>query len=178
MQAVSRAPLNKALDGTGMPDVGTITGIIGAITGAIALVVSIKSYARVSAMKALDLRLELAKAFNNLDVVLSGIDGYLDFVHQSHMRVLAATGQNQSGAMKLFEEDFAEDKAKLRRFLASQPRREGSYDARTPTQLEQEIAAVHAFHNQVADLRGKYQNLFNADEERRKEIRAGHIHKA
>src|SRR3990170_1246000 len=115
-----------------MPDFATITGIAGAVTGVIALIVSIRSYLRVSAMKALDLRLELQKSFNNLDVVLSGVEGYLDFVHQSHLRVLAATGRNQSGEMKIFEDDFANDKARLRRLLGSQPRREANYEKHSP----------------------------------------------
>jgi len=157
-----------------MADPATITGIIGATTGTVALIISIKSYVRVSAMKALDLRLELGKAFNNLDVVLSGIDGYLDFVHQSHLRVLAATGRNQSGEMRLFEEDFAKDKARLRRLLGSQPQRESSYEPHSPGDLEKTLAAVHAFHLQVAGVRAKYQRLFDSDEERRKEIRAEH----
>ena len=109
-----------------MADFATITGVTGAVTGIIALIVSIKNYLRVSSMKALDLRLELQKSFNTLDVVLSGIEGYLDFVRESHMRVLAATGRNQSGEMKLFEEDFASDRTRLRGLLATQPRREAS----------------------------------------------------
>lgn len=157
-----------------MADIGTVAGVIGMITGVVALVVSIKSYLIVSAMKALDLRLELQKAFNNLDVVLSGIDAYSDFVHQSHLRVLAATGRNQSGEMKLFEEDFAKDKARLRGLLASQPQRETHYEGRSPSDLEKLLIAVHAFHVQIEDLRGKYQRLFESDEERRKEIRARH----
>ena len=157
-----------------MPDLATITGITGAVTGIIALIVSIKNYARVSAMKALDLRLEVQKSFNNLDIVLSGIDSYLDFVHQSHMRVLAATGRNLSGEMKLFEEDFGNDKARLRRLLSSQPRRDGNYERHTPSDLEGVLVSVHGFHGQIADLRGKYQRLFETDEERRKEIRTEH----
>ena len=70
-----------------MPDYATVTGTIGAITGVIALVGSIKNYARVSAMKALDLRLELNRAFDNLDLVVSGIEGYLDQAHRSHLAV-------------------------------------------------------------------------------------------
>lgn len=155
-----------------MAEIGMVAGVIGTITGVVALVVSIKSYLIVSAMKALDLRLELQKAFNNLDVVLSGIDAYLDFVHQSHLRVLAATGRNQSGEMKLFEEDFAKDKARLRGLLASQPQRETHYEGRSPSDLERLLIAVHAFHVQIEDLRGKFQKLFESDEERRKEIRA------
>ena len=157
-----------------MPDFATITGVTGAVTGIIALIVSIKNYMRVSAMKSLDLRLELQKSFNNLDVVFSGVEGYLDFVHQSHMRVLAATGRNQSGEMKMFEEDFANDKARLRRLLGSQPRGEANYERHTPDDLEKLLVSVHAFQVQVADLRGKYQHLFEADEDRRKEIRAEH----
>lgn len=157
-----------------MADFATITGVTGAVTGIIALFVSIKNYLRVSAMKALDLRLELQKSFNNLDVVLSGVEGYLDFVHQSHMRVLAATGRNQSGEMKIFEEDFANDKTRLRRSLGSQPRREASYERYAPDDLEKLLVSVHAFQVQIADLRGKYQRLFEADEDRRKEIRAEH----
>ena len=157
-----------------MPDFATITGVTGAVTGIIALVVSIKNYLRVSAMKALDLRLELQKSFNNLDVVLSGIESHLDFVHQSHMRVLAATGRNLSGEIKLFEEEFASDKARLRRLLGSQPRRQTNYEKHTPDELEKLLISVHAFQVQIADLRSKYQTLFEADEDRRKEIRAAH----
>lgn len=122
-----------------MPDFATITGITGAVTGVIALIVSIKNYVRVSAMKALDLRLELQKSFNDLDLVLSGIESYLDFVHQSHLRVLAATGRNRSGEMRMFEEDFANDKARLRGLLGTQPRREDNYEARSPINLEKAL---------------------------------------
>ena len=155
-----------------MLDLATITGITGAVTGVIALIVSIKNYLRVSAMKALDLRLELQKSFNNLDIVLSGVDSYIEFVHKSHMHVMAATGRNQSGEMKMFEEEFANEKARLRRLLANQPRRDGNYEKQSPGELEKLLVSVHAFQMQVADLRGKYLSLYEADEDRRKEIRA------
>jgi hypothetical protein len=157
-----------------MLDLATMTGITGAVAGVIALIISVKNYVRVSALKALDLRLELQKSFSNLDIVLSGVESYLDFVHQSHLRVLAAAGRNQSGEMKLFEEECATDKARLRRLLGTQPRREASYERHTPEQLEQLLVSVHAFQVQVADIRGKYQRLFEADEDRRKEIRREH----
>lgn len=157
-----------------MADFATIAGVIGTITGVVALIVSMKSHTRVSAMKALDLRLELGKAFDNLGIVLSGIDGYLDYVHQSHLHVLAATGRNQSGEMKLFEADFENDKGRLRGLLGSQPRRDADYTRYSPDQLERDLANVHAFHVQVAALRAKYQALFDSDEGRRKEIRDAH----
>lgn len=157
-----------------MADFATITGVTGAVTGIFALIVSIKSYSRVSSMKALDLRLELQKSFNTLDIVLSGVEGYLDFVRESHMRVLAATGRNQSEEMKLFEDEFARDNARLRGLLATQPRREINYDERGPDELEKQLVSAHAFQVQISDIRGKYQKLFEADQDRRKEIRAEH----
>ena len=169
------APGQSLLDAKSqMADFAKITGIVGTITGTVALIVSIKSYVRVNAMKALDIRLELGKAFNDLDVVLSGIDAYLDFVHQSHLQVLAATGRNQSGEMRLFEEDFAKDQARLQRLLGSQPQRESSYERLSPDDLERTLTAIHAFNVQVADIRAKYQRLFDSDEECRKEIREEH----
>jgi hypothetical protein len=154
-----------------MVDVAMVSGVIGAVTGVVALVVSIKTYINASAMKALDLRLELERTFNNLDIVLSGIDGYLDFARDSHLRVLAATGRNQSGEMQLFEEEFANDKTRLRRLLSSQPKREGNPERLSAHDLEKVLATTHAFHLQLADLRGKYQKLLDADEVRRKEVR-------
>jgi hypothetical protein len=45
-----------------------------------------------------------------------------------------------------------------------------------PSELEEGLVAVDALHKQLADLRGKYQRLFESDEERRKEIRAINEH--
>ena len=150
-----------------------ITGLTAAVA-VIAVIVSIKSYVRVRAMKALDLRLELQKSFNDLDVILSGVEGYLDFVRESHMRVLAATGLNLSGEMKLFEEEYARDEARLRGLLRTQPRREVDYRKYAPDALEEMLVAVHALRVQVADIRGKYQRLLEADGEQREEIRQRH----
>lgn len=159
-----------------MTDFATIVGSIGAITGVVALIVSIKSYVRVSAMKALDLRLEASKAFDNLEIVLTGIEGYLDYVHKSHTRVLAATGHRQSGEMKSFEEEFERDKRRLRSLLGTQPRRDATYSHHAPSELEEIISSIHAFHVQVSGLRAKYQRLFESDEVHRQEIREQHRH--
>jgi hypothetical protein len=152
--------------------VSTVTGAIGAITGVVALLVSAKNYSRVSAMKALDLRLELGRTWDNLDLVLAGIEGYLDYVHQSHERVLAATGRLRSGEMQLFSQEFEADKARLRGLLATQPKREVEYGMYTPAELERVIASVHTFQVQVSSIRGKYQKILDTDDERRTELRA------
>lgn len=145
--------------------------MVTVIGTAIALILSLASLVRARSIKESDLRMELGKAFNNLDVVLSGLDGYLDYVHQSHTRVLAATGQRNSGAMVDFEKTFSDDKAKLQELLSTQPQRKSNYKDSSQDELEKAIVDVHAFHNQIAELRAKYQKIFDADEERRKEIR-------
>jgi hypothetical protein len=149
-----------------------VTGVIGAITGGIALIVSLKSYALARSVKTLDLRLELEKAYNELDIVLSGIDEHLAHVHKSHTHVFAAVGLNNPGAMVLFEQEFAKDRDRLRGLLGAQPKRESSFEGLVAAALVKQIAGVHAFHLQVADLRGKYQKILDSDDERRKEIRA------
>lgn len=152
--------------------VAEVTGLIGAITGSIALIVSLKSYALARSVKTLALRLELEKAYNELDILLSGIDEHLAYVHKSHTHVFSAIGLNNSGAMVLFEQEFAKDRDRLRGLFGAQPKRESSFEGLVASELVMQIAGVHAFHLQVADLRGKYQKILDSDDERRKEIRA------
>lgn len=59
---------------------------------------------RTYAAKALDLRIELGRSHNDLDLLMRGLATFLDYVRQSHIRVLAATGRNDSGEMQIFEE--------------------------------------------------------------------------
>jgi hypothetical protein len=89
-----------------MNDYSQWTGPLGALTGIVALVVSVMAYRRVSAMKTLDLRLELHRASDNLDILTSGIEDFFEHVRQSHERVLAATDGARSGQWTLFEENF------------------------------------------------------------------------
>ena len=138
------------------------------------LIVSATALWRVSEIKRLDLRIELQKSFNDLDFVISGIESYFDFVYESHLRVMAAIGQLGSGAEIIFKSEFSADKEKLQELLNSQPKRKNDYKSSSQDELEREIVSIHSFHNQIAGLRAKYQKIFDADEERRKEIRAQH----
>lgn len=148
--------------------------IVSVVSSVIALFLSLASLVHARTIKELDLRLELAKSINNLDAILSEIDSYLDFVHQSHARVLAATGQLGSGAMESFEKEFSNDKAKLQELLKIQPLRKDNYRGSSQIELEKNIVEVHAFHKHIEKLRTKYQEVYSSDEDRRKEIRIKH----
>jgi hypothetical protein len=151
-----------------------VTSIIGAATGCAALIVSLKSYYRVSAIKALDLRVELGKKLNLLEISLASINDYVDFVRESHMRVLAATGRNGSGEMQLFEQDFAGDRKKLDQLLRSQPKRENNYERFDTSQMEALLLDVHLYQAKLNVIHVKYKNILESDEGRRKEIRSMH----
>jgi len=140
----------------------------------ISLIVSAIALWRAKEIKKLDLRIELQKSFNDLDVVLSGIENYLEFVFESHLRVMAAIGQIGSGAESCFRSDYSADKVKLKALLNSQPKRKEDYKRSSQSVLEREIVALHSYRNQISELRTKYQNIFDTDEDRRKEIRAQH----
>jgi hypothetical protein len=142
------------------------------------LIISAVALWRAREVKHLDLRIELQKSFNDLDVVVSGIEEYLDFVCESHLRVMAAIGQLRSGAEKVFKSEFGADKEKLHELLNSQPKRKSDYRRSSQSELESEIVAVHSCRIQIAGLRAKYQEIFGSDEERRKEIRAQHQHRS
>lgn len=154
-----------------MTDFSEVTGAIGAITGVIALIVSIKNYVSINAIKALDLRLEIGKAFDNLDIILSGIEGYLDEVHQSHLAVLSANGSLRSGEKVSFEKNLKEDKARLHTLIGKQPKRMTDYSRCKTSELEKVLAEIYTFNSQVSSLRDKYQKVFSSDEERRKELK-------
>lgn len=144
--------------------VGMITGIIGALSGIAGLVVSVKNYRRVSAIKALDLRIELQRAFNDLDLLRKGIEEFLDSVNQSHERVMSARGLLSGGAGEIWKKEFADDKATLRRLLGIAPRAQGQFEKLSPFELEAQLILVHRSSGELKGVRGKYQGILENDD--------------
>ena len=140
----------------------------------ISLIISATALWRVREVKQLDLRLELQKSFNDLDIAISGIESYLDFVYESHLRVMNATGRLNSGEGDIFKAEFSRDKTRLQELFGIQPKLKDNYQHCFQSELEKEIVAVHSCCKQIIGLRAKYQNIFDAAEDRRKEIRAQH----
>ena len=153
-------------------NLGDYAWAISPIIACIALFVSIRSYRLARSIKALDLRLELEKAFNELDIVVSDMDGYLQSARASHVRVLAASGLIRSSAMDMFEKELANDQEQLRQLLESRPQREKNYDQHKPSDLASLIVAVHGLLGKLSAIRGKYRAVQESDEQRRKEVRA------
>ena len=66
------------------------TGYMGMFLGAIGTVIAGISLYRSFTVKALDLRIELRKAFNELEFLERGLETYLNLVHKSHLAVFSA----------------------------------------------------------------------------------------
>src|SRR5450759_3809039 len=79
--------------------VGAITGTIGAITGIAGATMGYISYRRTGKMKALDLRLELRKAANDLRSTVEGLPSILAQAKGSRIAVLNARGLLHSSMM-------------------------------------------------------------------------------
>ncbi|HEX4333429.1 MAG TPA: hypothetical protein VH040_14900 [Usitatibacter sp.] len=152
--------------------VGAITGGIGAVCGIAAIVVSTMSYRRVSEMKSLDLRLELRKVLKEIDADEGALHGLLEHAHESHVRVLNATGRNRSGEEQAFEEAFQSDKGSLASMAASRPRvNENGLNRYSSVELERYIADLHGYGLSLARLSEKYQSILASDDERRRDLR-------
>ena len=145
--------------------VGTITGIIGTLSGIAALVVSVKNYRRVSAIKSLDLRVELQKAFNDHDLLRRGLEEFLDSVNRSHETVMSARGHLAGGVGQEWKKGFTDDKTALKRLLGIAPWAQGRYEKLSPSELEAHLVTVHRSGGELRALREKYERILQKDDE-------------
>ena len=90
---------------------GAITGVIGAVTGIAGAIMGYISYRRSGQMKALDLRLELRKAENDLEAEMQDIPRLMERAKQSHAAVMSATGGRGSGRYQLWLSEHEVDLA-------------------------------------------------------------------
>ena len=156
---------------------GMITGVIGAITGISGAVMGYLGYRHSKKLKALDLRLELQKALNEVDLLSDGIENFLDRVNKSHERVMAARGMANSGAWQLWQQEFAQDKVSLGALLVGRLQPEGSYEHLTPDELESRVVTVDRFRGGLEKIRGKYSSILEEDDEKRRHLRDGARHR-
>ena len=145
------------------------TGIIGAITGIAGAIMGYVSYRRSNSIKALDLRLELRKAVNEVELGLSKLKELLDYANQSRQRVTSATGR--SGAMEIWKKEFEEDKKKLKQISDNAPKSDTNYDELSPIHLESRLVAIHKLQGQITELTEKYNSSIKSDDDERKQLR-------
>ena len=134
---------------------GAITGVIGAVTGIAGAIMGYVAYRRSEALKALDLRLELRKAENDLRSTVEEIIPLLEHAKQSRTAVASATGQLGSGALKKWFNEWEADLVTVRSLEAELPHANPDYASLNHSVLEEKLVVVHAIRTKAARFREK-----------------------
>lgn len=153
---------------------GAITGVVGAITGIAGAIMGFIGYRRTDELKALDLRIELRRAENDLRSIVDELPVLIDRAMNSRRRVSAATGNLGSGRLKLFEAEYETDRHIAQSLQADLTEKSADYISLSHPILEEKLAVVHAQCLKASGLRDKYRGAEAEDEKERDYIRAQH----
>lgn len=145
--------------------VGAITGVIGTITGGLALW-------RTGRMKSLDLRIELRRQENELRGIAGELPRLLSLSENSHKNVAAAMGRLVSGDMERWLQELEADKGKVEAMIQALPRADTDHHSLSHRKLEEKLASVHSQYLDVKAMRDKYREVLSADDRDREHIRA------
>jgi hypothetical protein len=155
-------------------DIGTVTGIVGAITGPAGCVIGWISYRRSQQIKTLDLRLELRKQVSGVRVDIEALPALLERARASRSAVRSAMGRGQKSGDNLVWNAELENDLKTVQALASElPDAKETYQRSKPQKLENKLVEVHALAAKAAQLRNKYETALASDDKDRDHIRAG-----
>ncbi|GAO37738.1 hypothetical protein SCT_3174 [Sulfuricella sp. T08] len=151
---------------------GAITGTIGAITGIAGATMGYISYRRSGQMKALDLRLELRKAVNELRTAVQNLPSLLERAKNSHTAVASAIGHLGSGALQQWLSECEADLSAAKTLEAEVPDPSANYEHLAHSELETKLVAVHSLQSKATRLSEKYHAALAADDKEREQIRA------
>jgi hypothetical protein len=151
-----------------MAYVGAVTGVIGAVTGIGGAWMGWIAYRRSDQIKALDLRLELRKAINEIEQAIGEVNELLPTARRSRERISAARGS--SGAMEVWQEQYQKDQAAVRELTGRAPKAD-TLDDLKPEELEAQLADVHKFQIELSAIMNRYKASIAEDDQHRAEIR-------
>jgi len=143
--------------------VGAGTGIFGAVLGWV-------GYRQSREMKAVDLRLQLGHAENELRVSLEHLPELMALANQSRERVSAMTGQ--AGNLQVWKGSYAIDLEASASLTAQFGAEDENYDALKPVALAAKIVKLHRLSLQSCRLTDKYKASLAEDDRTREERRA------
>jgi hypothetical protein len=154
-------------------DIGTVTGIIGAITGPAGCIIGWISYRRSQQIKTLDLRLELRKQVSAARVDIEALPALLELARASRSAVRAAMGRGQqSGDNVIWKAELENDLKTLQALACELPDAKETYQRSKPQKLENKLVEVHTLAAKAAQLRNKYETALASDDKDRDHIRA------
>ena len=155
-------------------DIGTVTGIVGAITGPAGCVIGWISYRRSQQIKTLDLRLELRKQVSGVRVDIEALPALFERARASRIAVRSAMGRGQqSGDNLIWNAELENDLKTVQALACELPDAKETYQRSKPQKLENKLVEVHALAAKAAQLRNKYETALASDDKDRDHIRAG-----
>lgn len=154
-----------------MDYIGTVTGIIGAITAIIAIAISIRSARKVDTMKSLDLRLELRRNVVDAHLLLDNLVMKIEEARTSKKQNFAASGLLNSGYAEQYLSQCSSDLHSLGVIKVGLPDIDDQYPGKSPADLEHKLISIHETLTNLKDLDAKYSESL-ADDKRAGEKRA------
>ena len=144
---------------------GAVTGAIGAISGVAGAILGFKGYRRATAVKALDLRLELRKAVSDARVSVEALPQLMREANLSRRAVLHARGMLRSGVMTMWEKSYTADLRQVDVLKDELPSEAEDYtNMNNHVLLESRLVHIHSLARRIDEMRTQYEKELAKDE--------------
>ena len=152
--------------------VGAITGIAGMLTGIAGMILACLAYRRSGQLKALELRLNLRYAENDLRASVESLPDLLARSKKSRTRVAAARGYFGSAPIEQWLTAWETDQLAVKDLQEQLPDSADDYQGLDHSALEAKLGTAHALKSKAARLQDKYRSVLTADDREREHIEA------
>jgi len=146
-------------------------GIVGAATGVIGLGSSVMTNRKVSLLKKRDLRLELRKDLEALEIKWAQIFELQKTTEGSRRMASRVKAFYPKDAMEVWEKRMAEQKGQLDKMLRNIGDLQSKVDVLSSYKLEEGIVKSHGFKAQLENLESSFRESLARDDKARKYIR-------
>lgn len=151
--------------------IGAITGAIGAVTGIAGSIMGYVGLRRTSEIKALELRLELAKAAADVFQKIDSVGDLLGRAKKSRDAVAAATGAYHSGARQQWQSQFEADHESLETINESFDELNVDFSQFSMRELEKTISELYGLRTFLDGIAQRNAQLLAEDDRTRESIR-------
>lgn len=151
------------------------TDYVAVVTGAAGMVTGLISLRRTNKIKALDLRLELAKAVADARRSCETLPDLIAEAGRSRLAILSARGRLRSGAQVTWESAVATDRATLAELAGQLPAAVTDYRDLSPEALETRLVEIHTLTTRLGELRVRYTTALADDDNTRRDLERAHM---
>lgn len=147
--------------------IGLVTGPIGAITGTLALLISWRSYRLARRTKRTERMLELKRVQADIEVSLDEVRPLISDYIKSRERLLAASGQFKSGAMKKFNNRVCEAKKHMENIVHEYDAQRSAVNENREESLERALSEGYRIQRRLKALHEEFGGYLQEDNQAR-----------